>query len=41
VKSGWRGRKALRLTLAGFVILALAYFGSKFVLENLLARHWG
>jgi ABC-type uncharacterized transport system permease subunit len=41
VKSGWRGRKALRLTVAGFVILALAYFGSKFVLENLLARHWG
>ena len=38
---GWRGRKALRFTIAGFVILALAYFGSKFVLENLLGRHWG
>lgn len=38
---GWRGRKALRFTIAGFVILALAYFGSKFVLENVLGRHWG
>lgn len=38
---GWRGRRALRFTVAGFVILALAYFGSKFVLENLLGRHWG
>ncbi|MBS0375448.1 MAG: cytochrome c biogenesis protein CcsA [Proteobacteria bacterium] len=38
---GWRGRRALRFTIAGFVILALAYFGSKFVLENLLGRHWG
>jgi len=38
---GWRGRKALRFTIAGFSTLALAYFGSKFVLENLLHRHWG
>jgi len=40
-KFGWRGRQALRFTLTGFVVLALAYFGSKFVLENLLGRHWG
>lgn len=38
---GWRGSKARRFTTVGFVILALAYFGSKFVLENLLGRHWG
>jgi ABC-type uncharacterized transport system permease subunit len=38
---GWRGRVAVRLTLAGFVFLVLAYFGSKFVLEVLLGRHWG
>lgn len=38
---GWRGRKAARLTLAGFVVLVLSYFGSKFVLEVLLQRHWG
>jgi ABC-type uncharacterized transport system permease subunit len=38
---GWRGRKARKFTTVGFVILALAYFGSKFVLENLLGRHWG
>ncbi len=38
---GWRGRKAARYTLAGFVLLAVAYFGSKFVLEVVLGRHWG
>lgn len=35
---GWRGRTALRWTLGGFVVLILAYFGSKFVLELLLDR---
>jgi ABC-type uncharacterized transport system permease subunit len=39
-RHGWRGRMAVRLSLAGFVILALAYFGSKLVLELLLQRHW-
>jgi len=38
---GWRGRQALRFLLAGYVTLALAYFGSRFVLEGLLGRHWG
>ena len=38
---GWRGRKAARYTIAGFVVLAVAYFGSKFVLEIVLGRHWG
>ena len=41
VRWGWRGRKALQFTTVGFVILALAYFGSKFVLENVLGKHWG
>lgn len=35
---GWRGRIALRWTLAGFVTLLLAYVGSRFVLEVLLGR---
>jgi len=35
---GWRGRTAIRWTLGGFATLALAYFGSKLVLELLLAR---
>ena len=35
---GWRGRIALRWTLAGFVVLVLAYIGSKFVLEFILHR---
>lgn len=38
---GWRGRLAARYTIAGFVVLAFAYFGSKFVLEIVLGRHWG
>lgn len=38
---GWRGRKALRFTVGGFTVLALAYFGSKFVLEVILGQHWG
>ncbi len=41
VRAGWRGRRARLFTVGGFVILALAYFGAKFVLENLLGRHWG
>jgi ABC-type uncharacterized transport system permease subunit len=35
---GWRGRIAVRWTLAGFVMLVLAYIGSRFVLEVLLGR---
>ncbi len=35
---GWRGRKALRWTLAGFAALLLAYVGSRFVLEVILGR---
>jgi ABC-type uncharacterized transport system permease subunit len=35
---GWRGRVALRWTLAGFLALVLAYIGTKFVLEVLLRR---
>jgi ABC-type uncharacterized transport system permease subunit len=33
---GWRGRTAIRWTLGGFVVLMLAYFGSKMVLELIL-----
>jgi len=35
---GWRGRTAIYWTLAGFVFLMLAYFGSKVVLELILQR---
>ncbi len=41
IRYGWRGRSAVRWTFCGFVVLVLAYFGSKFVLETLLGRHWG
>jgi len=35
---GWRGRVALRWTLTGFVMMFLAYVGSRFVLEVVLHR---
>jgi ABC-type uncharacterized transport system permease subunit len=35
---GWRGRKAVNWTLAGFTALLLAYVGSKVVLELVLRR---
>ena len=35
---GWRGRIAVRWTLTGFLMLVLAYFGSRFVLEVVLQR---
>jgi ABC-type uncharacterized transport system permease subunit len=41
IRYGWRGRAAVRWTLSGFGMLTLAYFGSKFVLETVLGRHWG
>ena len=37
-KLGWRSQTATRLTLAGFAVLMLAYFGSKLVLEVILQR---
>ena len=38
---GWRAQTAVRWTLVGFVLLLLAYFGSRIVLELLLQRQWG
>jgi ABC-type uncharacterized transport system permease subunit len=35
---GWRGRVAVRWTLAGFLALVLAYIGTRFVLEVVLGR---
>jgi ABC-type uncharacterized transport system permease subunit len=35
---GWRGRVAVHWTVGGFVLLMLAYLGSRFVLEVLLHR---
>ncbi|MDO1528021.1 cytochrome c biogenesis protein CcsA [Fulvimonas sp. R45] len=37
-RHGWRGTRAVNLTLAGMAVLALAFFGSKFVLEMVLKR---
>lgn len=36
--NGWRGRTAIGWTLTGFVVLMLAYVGSKFVLEVILHK---
>lgn len=35
---GWRGRRAVRMTLWAMLLLLLAFFGSKLVLELILAR---
>jgi len=37
---GWRGRAAARWTLLAMLILTLAYFGSKLVLELMLGKSW-
>ena len=38
MRYGWRGRVAVNWILAGFLLLLLGYFGSKFVLELILAK---
>lgn len=35
-RHGWRGTQAINLTLAGMALLALAFFGSKFLVELVL-----
>ena len=35
---GWRGPRAVKLTLIAMALLAMAFFGSKFVLEQILHR---
>ncbi|MCB1699619.1 MAG: cytochrome c biogenesis protein CcsA [Pseudomonadales bacterium] len=35
---GWRSKTAVRLTLTGFALLVLAYFGTKLVLELVLKK---
>lgn len=37
---GWRDQRAVRLYLGGFALLCLAYFGSRFILEEILNRSW-
>ena len=39
--AGWRGKRAIYLYLGGFIILCLAYFGSRYILEVVLDRSWG
>lgn len=38
LKYGWRGRKAINLTLIGFALLLLAYVVSKFILQVILNK---
>ena len=37
---GWRGKRAIKLYLGGFALLCLAYFGSRYILEEILNRSW-
>lgn len=38
--AGWRGKLAVYFYLGGFAVLCLAYFGARFILENVLGRSW-
>jgi ABC-type uncharacterized transport system permease subunit len=38
--AGWRGTRAVRLYLGGFLLLCVAYFGTRLILEQ-LNRSWG
>ena len=38
VKYGWRGKKAVVISLVAFIFLLLSYFGTKFVIEILLKQ---
>lgn len=37
-KYGWRGKTAVRWTISGFAVLALAFFGSKFIQEFVIKK---
>jgi len=37
---GWRGKRAIKLYLGGFVLLCVAYFGVRVILEQFLNRSW-
>ena len=39
-RHGWRGQTAVRWCLGGVAMLALAYFGSRWILEVLLDQRW-
>ena len=39
--AGWRGKRAIKLYLGGFLLLCLAYFGVRVILEQFLNRSWG
>ena len=38
LKYGWRGKTAVRWTISGFAVLALAFFGSKFIQEYVIKK---
>jgi len=37
---GWRGQTAAKWAISGYLLLGLAYFGARIVLEVILQRHW-
>ena len=37
---GWRGKRAVDLYLIAFALLCLAYFGSRYILEEIFKRSW-
>ena len=39
--AGWRGSRAVKLYLGGFLLLCVAYFGVRVILELFLHQSWG
>ena len=39
--AGWRGKRVIKLYLWGFVVLGLAYFGSRLILQEIFNSSWG
>ena len=39
--AGWRGKRAVKLYLWGFLTLCLAYFGSRVILQEIFDKSWG
>ena len=37
---GWRGKRVIKLYLWGFVVLGVAYFGSRLILQEVFNRSW-
>ena len=38
--AGWRGKRVIKLYLWGFIVLGIAYFGSRLILQEVFDSSW-